>query len=508
MHTTRLARSICLLVLLLLTSFLAFFNLGLYLQGTAKYALPFDEGIYLSLAANMARFGSYGLPTAAGDFEFFPPEVSTGPAVLLPVAASFQLFGTGLVQGRLVTGVYLLLAVLMLFLVTDRLYNWKVAGLAGALFLTGAMDNPFSKDFPFEPVTHARYVLGEVPGFFFFLLGVWLWGQALSSLRPRSWLLVLAGLSWGMAVQSKPMYALIAIAFLVWSVLDWRGWRTLLFPLAGTLVPGILWLSYQVLTVGPGILLQRNILGWPNYSPETAGLVFTPSVILGRIGGLAHSGFVIFGLPAIVVAVISAISARQGPKRSVEGFLLTFGVLWTGWYIFSTLGRARHALPGFFVLSIFLARLLYDLGDGLVLPKWSQILKNWRSREFWAGQWRTAAVALLLVLLLLNPTKSLFRQVILDVEDSPQQVVAYLRQQGAQPARIAASERELDFLLGAPLHDLIWHGDQLPSELDYIICGSQAKQYITCPPTPWAERSRLVLSVGEYDVYHIAQEGQ
>lgn len=505
MRTSGRIRLLCLLTILLATLLMTFLNADLYLAGTAPYALWFDEGVNLSVSANLARVGIYGLSKPDSEIDLFPANVSTGPTVLIPVAAAFKLFGIGLIQGRIVTGIYLLLAVLFFFLVSDHLYGWKGAGLACALFLTGAMVNPLVRGFPYEPVTHARFVLGEVPGFFFLLLGTWLWHRSLAHLsHPRNnWLLLLAGLSWGLAIQTKMMYALILVAFVIWNVLDRRGWRTLLLPLGGALVPGVLWLACQALVVGPMVLLQRNFLGWPNYSPEVAGLTFELPTLIGRIGGIASSGIAIFGIPALMGALVSIITTPKSPQRSVQGFLFIFTIVWTGWFLFSALGRARHFLPGLFVLDMLFAKFLLDLGNGLDFPSLSQTLRNWRTREFWATHARTITVALLIVLLLLNPTKWLFLQVTRDVENSPQQVVSFLQQVGAQPARVAASEREIDFLWGYPLHDLIWEGELLPEDLEYVICGSQAKQHITCPPPKWTGRIDLVLSVGEYDVYRI-----
>jgi len=498
------ARLFCLLIVLVLTSFLTFWHADCYLAGTARHALWFDEGVNLSVSANMVRTGTYALSRPGGETDPFPAGVSTGPTVLLPIAAAFKLFGIGLVQGRIVTGTYLLLAVLFFFLVTDWLQGWKSAALACALFLTGAVANPLVRGFPYEPVTHARFVLGEVPGFFFLLLGVWLWGRALARLPyPHSnCLLFLAGLSWGLAIQTKMMYALILVAFVIWNALDRRVWRTLLFPVIGALLPGLPWLAYQALVLGPTILLQRNPLGWPNYAPEVAGLTLDLPTLIGRIGGMSSSGIVVFGIPALIGALVSVITTPKSPQRSVHGFLLILTIVWAGWFLFSALGRARHFLPAIFLLDIFFAKFLLDVGNGLTFPL-SQTFKNWRSREFWTKHARTITVTLLIVLLLFNPTRWLFRQVIRDVEDSPQQVVSFLQQVGAQPSRVAASEREIDFLWGHPLHDLIWEGERLPEDIEYVICGSQAKQHIACPLPKWTGQTELVLSVGEYDVYHI-----
>jgi 4-amino-4-deoxy-L-arabinose transferase-like glycosyltransferase len=78
----------------------------------------FDEGLNFRAAKNIALNGHYGLRSAEG-FVGFHPAIQTGPTVLLPMALVFRLAGTGVVQARLVTVFYTVLA-LAIFYVLAR----------------------------------------------------------------------------------------------------------------------------------------------------------------------------------------------------------------------------------------------------------------------------------------------------------------------------------------------------------------------------------------------------
>src|SRR5512141_3021366 len=85
---------------------------GVWLRATMLVALCFlalihldttprpwhDEGGSLSLAKTLAEDGVYAVRTSDG-YQTFGFVQSVGPLVVLPIAASFRLFGAGLLQG-------------------------------------------------------------------------------------------------------------------------------------------------------------------------------------------------------------------------------------------------------------------------------------------------------------------------------------------------------------------------------------------------------------------------
>ena len=87
---------VLLCVLILIGSF---YNLANY------PTIWWDEAIFSETAANLVQHGRYAFtvqsPNQLNDLDF---RISAGPAVILPVALAYKLFGVGLVPGRLVAG--------------------------------------------------------------------------------------------------------------------------------------------------------------------------------------------------------------------------------------------------------------------------------------------------------------------------------------------------------------------------------------------------------------------
>ena len=81
-----------------------------------------DEAIFSETAANLAQHHRYAFtvqsPNQLSDLDY---RISVGPAVILPVALAYKLWGVGVTQGRVVAGAYLVLAFLALFPAARRL---------------------------------------------------------------------------------------------------------------------------------------------------------------------------------------------------------------------------------------------------------------------------------------------------------------------------------------------------------------------------------------------------
>ena len=110
---------VLLCVLILIGSF---YNLANY------PTIWWDEAIFSEAAANLVQHGRYAFtvqsPNQLSDLDF---RISAGPAVILPVALAYKLFGVSLLSGRLVAGAYLVLTFLALFLGARRLWGSATA---------------------------------------------------------------------------------------------------------------------------------------------------------------------------------------------------------------------------------------------------------------------------------------------------------------------------------------------------------------------------------------------
>ena len=131
----------------------SFYNLANY------PTIWWDEGIFSEAAANLAQHGRYAFtvqsPNQLNDLDF---RISAGPAVILPVALAYKLFGVSLVSGRLVAGAYLVLTFLVLFLGARRLWGSATGLLAVTLAFLGT-----------DVLYWGRSVLGDIPALGLFL---------------------------------------------------------------------------------------------------------------------------------------------------------------------------------------------------------------------------------------------------------------------------------------------------------------------------------------------------
>jgi len=138
-----------------------------------------DEAIFSEAAANLVQHGRYAFtvqsPNQLVDFDF---RISAGPAVILPVALAYKLFGVSLLSGRLVAGAYLVLTFLALFLGAQRLWGSVTALLAVALAFLGT-----------DVFFWGRSVLGDIPALGLFLCATWflIRGFECRSLWPLFW---------------------------------------------------------------------------------------------------------------------------------------------------------------------------------------------------------------------------------------------------------------------------------------------------------------------------------
>ena len=157
----------------------SFYNLANY------PTIWWDEAIFSEAAANLVQHGRYAFtvqsPNQLVDLDF---RISAGPAVILPVALAYKLFGVSLLSGRLVAGAYLVLTFLALFLGARRLWGPVTALLAVALAFLGT-----------DVFYWGRSVLGDIPALGLFLCATCF---LIRGLESRSlWPLFWGGYLWG-----------------------------------------------------------------------------------------------------------------------------------------------------------------------------------------------------------------------------------------------------------------------------------------------------------------------
>jgi 4-amino-4-deoxy-L-arabinose transferase-like glycosyltransferase len=382
-----------------------------------------DEAIFSETAANLVQHGRYAFtlqsPNHLNDLDF---RISVGPAVILPVAAAYKLFGISLVSGRLVAGVYLALTFLALFLAARRLWNSRVGLLAVILTLLGT-----------DVFYWGRSVLGDIPALGLFLCATLCLVRGLES--GALWPLGLGGIFLGLAFNAKEFYGLAFLPPLAALIQQsWRDprrlWQRVLTFGAGAALPPLAYLALKAVILGSftgavmHFLEQKKLLCHEFFTPFTIGRIYPESVLF-----LAHHA--LFWLGALGAVWLWR---RGGLSFGVKLWIWNF-LLWSGVYLTAVYWH-RFALPGLFLAAPLAAVFLWE-GAARLLAGVHQRPPGWLS---------PALIALFLLLFFPVYGLDYYKQVFTSPASSPERLVEYLRSHVPQRCLIETPEYELAFL--------------------------------------------------------------
>lgn len=317
-----------------------------------------DEGFNLTVPANLLQGLGYASDGVLSGSALIPfdPRISTGPVVLLPVAAVLAT-GVDLVVGsRLVPAAFYVSLLVAVWLIGRRV-GGRWAGLAAV-----CVPMAFDTTAPPSPIQGPADVLGEVPAA---ALLAW----ALYVLRRRPWL---AGLLVGLAIQTKYISLLAVPAFVVAYVLRLHGVRWI-HRVRALLVPAALVIAPTAL-VELVVLVTLGRTGYVEHLRETARFIRSggqvASTTVGEklltLGESWHVPVWVVATLAIVLAGVvaaAAVLARRdaalrdrvladvaSPRDQLQTFTVAFlGVLaFIGWWATAshTPLWVRHPAPG------------------------------------------------------------------------------------------------------------------------------------------------------------------
>jgi hypothetical protein len=395
----------------------SFYNLANY------PTIWWDEAIFSETAANLATYDRYAFtvesPNQLHDLDF---RISVGPAVILPVAAAFKLFGISLTSGRMVAGAYLALLFLALFLGARRLWDPNTARLAVALAFLGT-----------DVLYWGRSVLGDIPALGLFLFSIYFLSRGLAS--RALWPLVLGGLFLGLAFDAKEFYGLAFLPPLV--LLAQQSWndkrrlalRVLAFS-AGAAVPPLAYLLLKAVILGSlaGAVLhfleQKKLLCHEFFTPLTIGRLYPESLLLMLQDPL-------FWLGCLGVVWIWK---KESPSPGVKLWIWNF-LLWSGVYLTAVYWH-RFALPGLFLACPLAA---YFLRQGAARLASRVITRPPR----WLAP---GIIAAFLILFFSFSGLDYFKQVLTCRSEAPLHLVHYLRTHVPDRCLIETPEYELAFL--------------------------------------------------------------
>jgi hypothetical protein len=327
---------------------------------------PFHaDGINLQPPSNLLLYGKYATRTAAGfDLETF--RISTGPAMLLPTALVYKIFGIHYQHAHKLTLAFFLAFLLLAYRALGRFYGPKTV-LLGLLFFALNPSNIF-----YGPSNgYIAAGMGESPALLYFLGGALVWSTALERSSPGK--LLLAGILWGLAFQSKWLF-LFALPAVVaaWGILALAGRRlpsrVYLLPAAGLAVAPAVFFAMRVHQFGLRGELDHMERLWAQHAGRAAGFsaaegqiesIFAfarPLITLAQVDFWAVLG-AFLTLPAAVYAVI-LLKRRLDP---LPLYLLTFTGIWALWWVlFSYDLPLQHLLYIWPFVQIYVAKLLMD----------------------------------------------------------------------------------------------------------------------------------------------------
>jgi 4-amino-4-deoxy-L-arabinose transferase-like glycosyltransferase len=520
--------------ILMLAAFLLFYNLDLNPRPWQ------DEGAVASIAKSLVQDGVYATQSSDG-YQTYGGVQSVGPTVVLPIALAYRLWGVGLVQGRWVMALYAFVTLVLLYHTGRTMFNRRVAIIAVILVLGSQAVGYF---------IYGRGIFGEVPALGFFLAGWLVWNQAVR--RNRSLLALLAGLLFGLAMVTKAYYVIIVSgAIVLLALMDWvfyhqHRFKYLLILGSSALICYALWMGWQWLYFGADVFAE-NLDKLKQLASATSGInrTWIGDAIKRLIGPDADYFYFFWGFLSLLYVIPLCL------RRTREAFLLALvwvlTVLWLAYYTFWSMPIPRYMFPFAAIMSLFVAKLVYDLASGFATT----------SRDFWpalrrymSGQANLPPLALVSLAALVGLTSFTLlagyefqRTVRLDVLDKegvenhavdtppqlrvPQQVVDFLNQHISQDKVIETWERELgiltdhtyhypDQLMLAKIDNAVFRGGEYYSlgadyfnsvHPSYVIDGWFARGNNVYDASYLKKNARLIASFGDgdwrYDIYQM-----
>ena len=478
-------------------------------------APPFwwDEGWTLTAARNWIERDHYGPfleghPAARGMEGAFTYTV--------PIAIAFRVFGVGVYQGRVVEVLFTLSTLLLIGYLAWQFYGTKVA-IASLAVLTLTPVYP-----GLHPVVLGRQVLGEMPAFFYLLLGY----SCFLAFAPsrKAVAVTLSAVFWSLAIVTKTQvlsFWAVSIVTPLILTLFYKQWR-LVFLLGAAFILSVAG-SELLLAVWNDWMKSQTVPRVP-----TTGMYYAVAIadsLPARLFALIV--FVLFGIPTFLGLCHGIWTFLKAEKRALDEIniiklsLLASATSWFAWYLLLSVGWIRYLFPATFLGSIFLAKLLSDLTNGFDL---ALTLKQ-ASRVFSQFQFTRRDLGALLAVLIIGTSVPrslymLYEVYFVQADTSVKEAARFLNSQTSNNALIETYDSELFFFLNRRYHfprdqvsvDLIRRTflyeqdrhinyDPLQSNPDYLVVGPQSKQWQLYDNVLKTGAFRLLRSYPRYLIY-------
>jgi hypothetical protein len=313
----------------------------------ARGVIGYDGSYNASIAKNVAL--GFGYRSSYHEWVAFNPDVTTGPVVLLPLAAWIRLFGNGLVTPT-VWMILVNLAGMALTMILVRRAQGPAASLvAMCAFLL--IQRCFGFAIWYEP-------RGELAGALLSIVGT------LLLFRESRAAIVIGALCLGLAPGAKLTCAMatpVALACFFFSRRRADGERIWPAVLAAAIAPSLAWLGYAAATLRSGFWATAR--DWMALVSLESGVAEPrPDGLGAQLWGRMSALSALFGGPwralplfaLLVAATLGLLRARPShdarPTAPARALLAMAAVQLIWWSIFEQSGVARHVVIAMLLL--------------------------------------------------------------------------------------------------------------------------------------------------------------
>jgi 4-amino-4-deoxy-L-arabinose transferase-like glycosyltransferase len=284
------------------------------------------------IARQVADGEGYTLPLLQNKWAY-PYILAIGPTLILPVALSIKLLGFSVAAARIPMVLYIAATTVVSYLFVQKITDRRTAQWSTALLLSLSTF-----------INTGKPVMGEIPGFFFLLLGLFLLLKKERSHKRD----IVIGLCFGLSVLTKLTFGLIYPAIgVAWFVAAFRREKTEMLSL--TLIGCV-----AALVFAPWRLLEMT--SFTGLSKDFAFLFSGEEgegfqLLGGNLNLLLRPQYLYFGVMLLLGTV--GLWLKSGKfSRSVWLIIVTLIAGFT-LYFLSSFGWYRHLLPAHLLLIPF-----------------------------------------------------------------------------------------------------------------------------------------------------------
>ncbi len=297
---------------------------------TTTPQLWFDEAINIQFARNFAEQGYLNLQTAPGIPYNTPYQFMTsGYALSLPLGFLFKFFGFSFTLARIYMLGWFMMFLCAAYLLTRRLFGFWPAISSLLLLAT------------FAPiVSHARSIIGEIPGVTLILFGCWMLDHAAD--RRQRWMMMAAGLLFGAAIAAKPLYMLIIPALGIGWLYHRSAFSYIRYGCIGLAIP--IFLFFESVLPSDALLHPKRIVELVTTYNSRANHHNFWANIGNNLSHFFQQSSLAYTLGVTAIIIIAAWSARKKERLPILTVMASYAVLALLFYLQSP-GWNRYLIP-------------------------------------------------------------------------------------------------------------------------------------------------------------------